>query len=398
MVVEITGKDDEFVQLKFDDGVRIINSVVDGEKNDLFIKGGHRSMFMFRQIRNTDGFETYLVTDLNANNVTGFIENLKKDLETEVNKRKENDTKLTGQIDDIYTKLSGVINYHGVLSVGFDYANDGIESGFTKLFRKNDYDVNDPLSAGWFYRIKSDSDHHMIDSVKIGDGDFLKIENDVLVGNITSADVIVVDTLDKDTAHFDDLKKLSNSLTEKIDTNTNNIENNLSLISELSDDVKTNYFNKTSADDQVVLTKTSFKDDVTVNNLEVSGTFKALGEEAGVIVTELSAEDGIITNLSVDAGNFHYTDLGKTAKKVREELDSGIKSVESKVDGLSEDYHGFYDNTFTRVDVDEYEGCGVSCDSLMLTDEVVSEDGHGTHDRYRMAFRDGTIVLIKEIH
>ena len=93
---DIAGSDDEFVRVKFADGVRIINHVTDGEKNDLFIKGGRRSMFMFRQIRNTDGFDTYLVTDLNANNITSFIENLKKDLEAEVGERKDNDTIMTG--------------------------------------------------------------------------------------------------------------------------------------------------------------------------------------------------------------------------------------------------------------------------------------------------------------
>jgi len=96
VIADIAGSDDEFVRVKFADGVRIINHVTDGEKNDLFIKGGRRSMFMFRQIRNTDGFDTYLVTDLNANNITSFIENLKKDLEAEVGERKDNDTIMTG--------------------------------------------------------------------------------------------------------------------------------------------------------------------------------------------------------------------------------------------------------------------------------------------------------------
>lgn len=299
--------------------------------------------------------------------------------------------------------MSGVINYHGVLSVSSDFANDGIDSGFTKLFRKNDYDVNDTLSAGWFYRIESDSDHHVIDSMKIGDGDFLKIENNVLVKNITSADVIVVDTLDKDTVHFSDLSSLSTVLDTNIKRNATDIENNLSLIVELSGNVNNNYFNKNADIEQIVKPITKFKQDVTVNNLEVTGTFKAQGEEAEVIVTELSATDlsavdGIIKNLSVDADNLHYTDLGATAKNVNDGLNSAIKSVDDKVDELSGDYHEFYNNTFTRVDVDEHEGCRVSCDSLMLTDEDVNGDGHGTHDRYRMAFKDGTIVLLKETH
>ena len=277
-VIDITGHDGELVKVRFADGVRIVNHVADGEGDDLFVRGGSRSMLMFRQVRSVDGFDTYLVTDPTVSNIAESVRTLKSGLDG-----------ASGRIDDIYTKLSGVINYHGVLSVGFDYANDGIESGFTKLFRKNDYDVDDALSAGWFYRVESDSDHHTIDSVKIGDGDFLKIESNVLVRDVTSADVIVVDTLDKDTAHFKDLEKLSAELNEGIGENKKNIEINLSLISNLSDDVEKKYFNKNSADEQEVVPNTKFNGNVTVKNLEVTGTFKAQREEAEVVVTELSA-------------------------------------------------------------------------------------------------------------
>jgi hypothetical protein len=244
-IFDITGdEDDGFVQLKFTDGVKIINHVVDGEKDDLFIKRGRRSMFMFRQVRNDGGFETYLVTDLNVSNVTGLV------------------------------------------------------------------------------------------------------------------------------------------------------ENNLTLIEELSGDVNDNYFKRETDVKQVIKPEVEFLNKVTIQDLDVLGTFKAQREEAKVIVTELSAKDATITDLFVDSDKLHYGDAGKTAKEINDELSNNIKAIDEKVDELSGDYHSFYDSTFKRVDIDEQ--CELSCDSLIVTDEEVSGSGHGVHDRYRMAFMDGTLVLIKE--
>ncbi len=212
---------DGFVELNIADDVELDNR----DRSDLFVKGNETSTIQFRQVGFKNGKPLYLVEDLKEHDLTHFIEELHKEIEN----RKTADEDLGVRIDknasditDIYNRISGIVNYKGVLNVEKDYGT------FSGMFIDLEFNKHDVLSAGWFYLIESDTKplyNHIIEGVKVGKGDYLKIENSKRVEDILLSDVLILDTLDGDVVHVKDLETVSSDLNTKIETEKANITN-----------------------------------------------------------------------------------------------------------------------------------------------------------------------------
>jgi hypothetical protein len=232
--ISINGTTD-FIKVNIADDVELDNR----DRGDLFVKGNETSTIQFRQVGFKNGKPLYLVEDLKEHDLTHFIEELHKEIEnrkTAVSEEQEArisaDQILSARIDknasdisDIYNRISGIINYKGVLNVNKNYPG---EEGFAKMLEDNEKDQHAGLSAGWFYLIESDKDPlyaHYVAGVKVGKGDYLKIENSKRVEEILSSDVLILDTLDGDVVHINDLTAVSSDLNTKIETEKTNITN-----------------------------------------------------------------------------------------------------------------------------------------------------------------------------
>lgn len=212
---------DGFVELNIADDVELDNR----DREDLFVKGNETSTIQFRQVGFKNGKPLYLVEDLKEHDLTHFIEELHKEIENRKTADEDLSVRITKNEDDIadiYNRISGIINYKGVLDVNTNYDT------FAKMFEDLEFDKHDVLSAGWFYLVESDKDplyKHMVEGVKVGKGDYLKIENSKRVEDILSSDVLILDTLDGDVVHVDDLEAVSSDLNTKIETEKTNITN-----------------------------------------------------------------------------------------------------------------------------------------------------------------------------
>ena len=226
--ISINGTTD-FIKVNIADDVELDNR----DRNDLFIKGGETSTIQFRQVGFRDGKPLYLVEDLKEHDLTHFIEELHKEIENRKTADEDLSVRITKNEDDIadiYNRISGIINYKGVLDVNTNYDT------FAKMFEYLEFDKHDVLSAGWFYLVESDKDplyKHMVEGVKVGKGDYLKIENSKRVEDILSSDVLILDTLDGDVVHVDDLKAVSSDLNTKIETEKTNITNMSAYVDDL---------------------------------------------------------------------------------------------------------------------------------------------------------------------
>ena len=212
---------DGFVEMKIADDVELDNR----DREDLFVKGNETSTIQFRQVGFKNGKPLYLVEDLKEHDLTHFIEELHKEIENRKTADEDLSVRITKNEDDIadiYNRISGIINYKGVLNVNTNYDT------FAKMFEDLEFDKHDVLSAGWFYLVESDKDplyKHMVEGVKVGKGDYLKIENSKRVEDILSSDVLILDTLDGDVVHVADLEAVSSDLNTKIETENTNITN-----------------------------------------------------------------------------------------------------------------------------------------------------------------------------
>ena len=109
--------------------------------------------------------------------------------------------KYGSDISWIFNRISCVVNHMGVLTI------DSLEQSTASL--KDIFHINKiegvPLSAGWFYTVKSSTeykDYYFIDGTKVGNGDFIKIKHDLpLVDNIQLSDVTITDIMDSDVVH-----------------------------------------------------------------------------------------------------------------------------------------------------------------------------------------------------
>ena len=210
-----------FVELNIADDVELDNR----DRGDLFVKGNETSTIQFRQVGFKNGKPLYLVEDLKEHDLTHFIEELHKEIENRKTADEELDVRITKNkedITDIYNRISGIINYKGVLNVNKNYDT------FVSMFVDLEFVKHDVLSAGWFYLIESATEplyNHIVEGVKVGKGDYLKIENSKFVEDIRLSDVLILDTLDGDVVHIDDLKAVSSDLNTKIETEKTNITN-----------------------------------------------------------------------------------------------------------------------------------------------------------------------------
>lgn len=272
-----------FVELVIADDVELDNR----DREDLFVKGNETSTIQFRQVGYKNGKPLYLVEDLKEHDLTHFIEELHKEIEN----RKEVDTILDGKISAnteninlILKRIDGIVNYKGSLVVDKDYSGDELQSGFAKMLMGNGLGGHDVLSAGWFYLVESSEEplyKHTIDGVKVGKGDYLKIENSVVVEEIKSSDVQILDTLDGDVVHLDDLCAVSSDLDSKINTEKTNITNMSAYVDSICADIQSQ---------------------VTANDKEISDITLSVGNLSGLLgttATSCNVLNGRVDNLCV---------------------------------------------------------------------------------------------------
>lgn len=451
MTINDRNSDGKFIPVKIANGVRLEN----GSKNDLFIKTNDTSMFLFRQLRNEAGHPVYLTEDLRYHDLEYFINELHGEIQT----RKDEVSRLDGRIDDaeesikeINDKLSGIINYHGIITINEDLSSDDRDNGFTKLFRNNGFQLTDDLSNGWFYLIDSTVEpveRHYVDDVKIGKGDYLKVNANIKVSELNKDNILILDNLDKDVVHTDLLNEISTIL-------SNSVVTERERITDLKDWTDKNFFYLTG-DNQIsgnqTITGSLSVDEVyssnvditeaTIDNLTITGKLTANDPDTKVIIKELDVENTKINNadinevdiedLSTSLSNVYFRDVKQTAAEIYEDLQGQITSNDVDIDNLdlsvgnlsgllektlvscdsisdviddlisgdiqnnrenieelSNDYHKFFDNTFQASDIEHIKSY-----NMIITDETHKSEPD-VHDQYYMTFKDGTLVLIKK--
>ncbi len=334
-----------FVELVIADDVELDNR----DREDLFVKGNETSTIQFRQVGYKNGKPLYLVEDLKEHDLTHFIEELHKEIEN----RKEVDTILDGKISAnteninlILKKIDGIVNYKGSLVVDKDYSGDELQSGFAKMLMGNGLGGHDVLSAGWFYLVESSEEplyKHTIDGVKVGKGDYLKIENSVVVEEIRSSDVQILDTLDGDVVHFDDLCAVSSDLDSKINTEKTNITNMSAYVE----------------DTFVHLSGDTVNGNLSAVELCADSVNATNGTVANATITNLTAADSDITNatidnLTVDISDVYFADSKRKASEICADIydqigsnDKDISNITLSVGNLS----GLLESTVTSCNV-----------------------------------------------
>ena len=144
--------------------------------------------------------------DILSGNLSNEIDDLSAKLSIEVDALSGN---LCAEVDstkdsiiDIYERISGIINYKGELTLSTNY-EPGDYTGIKRLFIDNGYPETDKLSANWFFIVKAvDQAHYTIDGIEVEDHDYLSINKNIIVKDITSADFNITDVMDKDVFHL----------------------------------------------------------------------------------------------------------------------------------------------------------------------------------------------------
>lgn len=245
-------------------------------------------------------------------------------------------------IKNIYNKLSGIVNFKGSLTVNKDYSGGERQSGFAEMFMDNEFGAHDVLSVGWFYLVESSEEplyKHTIDGVKVGKGDYLKIENSVVVEEIKLSDVLILDTLDGDVVHFDDLCAVSSDLDSKINTEKTNITNMSAYVE----------------DTFVHLSGDTVNGNLSVVELCADSVNATNGTVANATITNLTAADSDITNatidnLTVDISDVYFADSKRKASEICADIydqiglnDKDISNITLSVGNLS----GLLESTVT---------------------------------------------------
>ena len=100
----------------------------------------------------------------------------------------------SASIDDLYKKITGGLNFKGVLSI--DHSYDTVKQFLGE--KLEDYSLT--VNSGWYYLIETNpiDAHFTVEGLDISYRDCLVIKNTKQIKNITSSDVVIYDMMDKD--------------------------------------------------------------------------------------------------------------------------------------------------------------------------------------------------------
>lgn len=326
------------------------------------------------------------------------IENtISKDLSTEISNRIEGDNLINIQISSIqedvsnlsndyisskmkydsdinwiFNRISCVVNYMGVLNL------TNLKTPTLKdVFFINQI-ANVPLSNGWFYMLSSATeykDYHYINGVKLGNGDFIKIINNLSsVNDIELSDVVITDIMDSDVVHQAQLDAMSLSVSLLSTILSNEISSRISYDSiltnqceELTQKIETEKSERITHDKEL----SGWYDDIAAN-LEQENENRVINDAtlSNLILSEQSTRENIDKALSV------YVDT----------LSSEVQSINNNIETLSSDYHMFIDSTFTSISNDNHDS--------EIKNLCIVEQDH-PHNKHYLTFKNGTLVLIK---
>ena len=260
--------------------------------------------------------------------------------------------KYGSDISWIFNRISCVINHMGVLTL------DGLQQStatLNEVFHINGI-VGVPLSAGWFYTVKSSTeykDYYFINGTKIGNGDFIKIKHDLSsVDNIQLSDVTITDIMDSDVVHQN---QLNDTL---LSVNT--------ISSTLSTEIKDRF------DNDLILSNWC-------NNLSIK-----LDNE---ISDRISNDTDLSNWIKKEEGVRFDNDL--ILSNQVEFLSGEISTLNDDFNTVSSDYNTFIKSTFTSISSHHDS----TIKNLCIRDE--EHNGEEGHNKYYMTFKDGTLVLVK---
>ena len=229
-----------------------------------------------------------------SSSLSGDVDNLSANLCAEVKSTKNS-------IYDIYERIGGIINYKGELYLSTSYEPSDY-SGIKRFFINNliakgyteDEALTYKLSANWFYIIKAvDQAHYTIDSIEVEDHDYLSINKNILIKDITSVDFNITDVMDKDVFHLsannqiivgEDNYYIGKQLFEKLSSNTLTVDNiNISSNTALSS------YNTLISAISVSIDSLQNSDGI-INNLSSNNSK----------ISTLTVDNGLINNLNVN--------------------------------------------------------------------------------------------------
>lgn len=141
----------------------------------------------------------------------------------------------SNSIEDLYKKISGGLNFKGVLSI--DQSYQFVSQFLTKELKDEKFVVD----SGWYYLLETSpiSAHYNVEGFDISYRDCLIIKNGKEIKNITSSDVVVYDMMDKDVIHTKEFQQVSSYLDKKIDDVDNKLSDYIEE-SELPEKIGTN--------------------------------------------------------------------------------------------------------------------------------------------------------------
>lgn len=331
-------------------------------------------------------------------------------------------------IDNINEQLSSTLRYQGMISV-----DNSITSFAHLLFEHykagsvpSDDTQNIPLYPGYFWIVDAISNDYKIEDVKIGKNDRIYIngKDPIVISAVTSARVDVEDVYDSDTVHEWQLSDAISSFAKCSADISNALceascilsANDRYLSSQISGKVNIGTYDSDASSytfEQKDLSIVTISDDI----------YYALKKEEKLV-------DGIIYNVSSDYINAHNDRVINVAeplsasdaanrKYVDDELtkrDKTLTDIDDALTGINDDIAHLaevssdttkeldalstrYDNALSTVEVCHHTDDG-NCETLSVEQLIVTDEDElsttGNKDRYRLTFKYGTLVLVKD--
>ena len=222
LAVNVKGAEDRIVELQLvnNEGKKASYRYADDDSNEIKIKLNKQYFFQVNEYSK----DNFLVADVEDNYERDSISALTSDVSVINETLSEHALSILSldlDIKDINSRLKQGLFYQGMIDtekspdtfINLLSTHYKAQSGGTK----SDNEVlSIGLSAGYFWIINSSSDGLSIDNVKVGGGDRIYINKDILLSDVTSALIDVEDVYDRDTVHINQLSDTSCTLTSQI--------------------------------------------------------------------------------------------------------------------------------------------------------------------------------------
>ena len=347
------------------------------------------------------------------------IDDLSIKLDSRITTNKEN-------IDILINRLQGGIFYKGHIQI--DDETETFVDAISSLYMNNDTTPNEilskPLSSGWYYVVNTPNieKHYNIEGKNVEHKDWIVITEDIILSNITTSNIDIVDFMDEDVV----TKTLANNLSTLLELSIINaydkLDDKIELcsdilfdeIGDLSNDLS-NEIRDRSSDLYYKINKleNELDEKIYIDNIPLNDTNLSLVHINQTDYNELVKTDSCLSNtLYVISGDYvdMYNEQLKNLAEPTDDSDATTKKyVDTSVNQLDEqikkikneditylsselsDYH----NTLSGIDRnDHFKNVGhtIETDNLMLTDVSKIDEGD-THNKYYMTMLSGTLVL-----